>query len=133
MFKEMIRRGFIGISYSGIITFCALTIIKVNELNVSASEIWVHMLGSIALGIFWGMASLIFENESFSPLMQILIHFSASIIFFYPIAILLGWITLSAITILSSFIIFIMIYFIFWFTIRFYITRMASSLNNAIK
>lgn len=133
MFKELVRRGFIGISYSGVITFCALTFIKVNELNVSASEIWIHMLGSIVLGIFWGMASLIFENESFSPLIQILIHFSASVILFYPLAITLGWIPLSAITLLSSFIIFIMIYFIFWFTIRFYITRMASSLNEAIK
>lgn len=133
MIMEMIRRGFFGMSFSAIITFVALTIITFNNLEVLASELWVHMLGSLTLGVFWGMASLLFDTDHLSPMRQIVTHFSLSIIVFYPIALGIGWIPFKMIAIVVSLITFVIIYIVFWFSIHFYLRKMAASLNHAIK
>ncbi|MHA7966580.1 DUF3021 domain-containing protein [Paenibacillus sp. CAU 1782] len=133
MVRKIIQRGFVGISSGGIITFVALTVLMINEVDVSVADIWRNMLGSILMGIYFGIASLLFEHEKWSPLKQLVVHFLMSILLFFPIAISVGWIEFQWRPILLGAGTFMIIYAIFWFSISGYLRRQARSMNNSVR
>lgn len=133
MIFEILKRAMIGIGYGGIITFLALTLLKAGQIEVSVDEIWLHMAVSLAIGVYFGVASLIFDNESWSPLKQTAVHFLLSLAFFFPIAIGVGWIPSRLLPVIAGLAIFIIIYAVFWFCIRWYLKKLESSMNHSIK
>ncbi|WLD92549.1 DUF3021 domain-containing protein [Alkalihalobacillus sp. AL-G] len=132
MVFEVLRRAIIGIGFGGLITFCMLTVLKIQQITVSLDEVWANMLGSLVVGIYFGIGSLIFDQEDWSPLRQIVIHLTLSLIVFFPIALLTGWVPAEPLPIIICLITFLIIYAIFWFSIRWYFKRMEESMNKSI-
>jgi uncharacterized membrane protein len=133
MVRKIIQRGFMGISSGGIIMFMALTMLMINEIEVSVPDLWKNMLGSLLMGVYFGIASLLFEHEKWSPLKQLVVHFLLSIMLFFPIAISVGWIELQWRPILLGAGTFMIIYAIFWFAISSYFRKQARSMNNSVR
>lgn len=133
MVRKIIQRGYVGISAGGLVTFVALTVLMLNEVEVKVADLWLNMLGSMLMGIYFGMASLLFEHEKWSPLKQLVVHFLLSITVFYPIAIGVGWIELQWRPILLGASMFVVIYAIFWFVLGSYYKRQARSMNDSVR
>lgn len=122
-----------GFAWGGLITFIALTFLMANDINPPIFTVWLYMLASIVLGIYFGVASMIFEHEEWSPLKKTLIHFCLSIVFYFILALSVGWIPISVWPILISFFAFVLIYILFWCGFNMYYKWLANSLNDSLK
>lgn len=130
MKSEIIKRFLYGIAYGGINTFIALTILMITNINPPVSIIWLYMLAGLMLGVYFGLASFIFEIETWSPLKKTTIHFSASIICYFIIAIAVGWVPFQVKAIIVTTFFFILAYTIFWWGYRLYYKRVEADMNN---
>ncbi|KGP72706.1 DUF3021 domain-containing protein [Pontibacillus yanchengensis] len=133
MVVELMKRGIVGIGFAGIFTFIALTIMKIIEVEASVDEVWLNMLGSLIVGIYFSFASFIFDKNEWSLLKQLGLHFTLSIVVYFALAFGFGWVPADPISISIAVVVFVIIYLIFWFSIRSYLKKMASSMNNAVK
>ncbi|HLR73706.1 MAG TPA: DUF3021 domain-containing protein [Virgibacillus sp.] len=133
MIIELLKRATIGIAVGALFTFIFLTIMIFNHFEASVFEIWQHMLASCLIGIFFGWASLIFEYNRWSQLKKTIIHFSASIIFYFAIAISLQWIPITPFAIGGSIIAFIVAYSLYWTGFYLYFKRVEQSLNKGLQ
>lgn len=133
MIFEVIKRAFNGIAWGGLTTFLALTILMINDINPEVSLIWLYMLAGLVFGIYYGLASFIFEVPTWSPLKKTIIHFSLSITVYFTIALPLGWVPLTLWAIIISAFVFIGLYMIFWFCFWAYYKKMEASLNNSLE
>ncbi|GAA0479749.1 DUF3021 domain-containing protein [Salinibacillus aidingensis] len=120
----------VGIGFAGIYTFVALTFLMIFNVPASVSVIWVNMLGSIFIGIYFGLASRIFEIQKWSPLKKTIIHLTLSIITYYSVGLAIGWVPLELLPLILSFITFICVYAIFWFSYTLYYKRLETSMND---
>lgn len=133
MTHELIKRGFIGMGFGGIVIFVALTVIKFQAVEVSIDTLWLSTLASLFIGVYYGVASLIFNVEVWSPLKQTSIHFCLSLIIFFPTAVGIGWIPNRPLDIAIGFLIFLFNYLLFWFCLRWYFKRLTAAMNNSLK
>ncbi|QQK76949.1 DUF3021 domain-containing protein [Salicibibacter cibarius] len=134
MLREMVERGFGGLGFACLITFVALTILTVQNIEVPVAQVWVYMLGSMILGVYFGVSSFFFEIEKWSPLKQVAIHFSLSIILWFLIAIFMaGWIPFTLRSIVLSFCMFTALYVLFWFVFRAYFKKIEADMNDSVK
>lgn len=133
MTTEAIKRGMIGIGFGGLITFIALTVCNLQAVEISLSKIWLHMLGSILLGAFFGVASLLFEKEAWSPLKQYSVHFILTVAVFFSVAISIGWVPLKPVAIIIAFGVFTVIYLVIWFFVKWRLKRLEASMNDSIR
>lgn len=133
MGNEIVKRIIAGISFGGIYFFIVLTVLNVLTIDVPISKLWVDMMGCLLLGVYFGVASLIFDIERWSRLRQTVIHAILSLIIFFPTAIGLGWIPLHPPVMITCFIIFIMLYALFWFGAWWYYRRLTQSMNDLVK
>ncbi len=78
MIIEALRRSMMGIALGGIFTFVVLTIVKFTGADATVDQIWLYMLCSFILGIYFGLASFIFDDNGWSSLKK------QSFIFFCP-------------------------------------------------
>ncbi|WP_054634855.1 DUF3021 domain-containing protein [Thalassobacillus sp. C254] len=129
---EVIRRGFAGLGFAGIFTFAALTIMMIQGIEASVSTIWLNMLGSILMGVYFGCASFIYEIESWSPLKQTTVHFMVSVGLWLPLAIFIGWLPFSVMPVLIGLLLFIVVYAIFWQGTKLYLQRLANEMNDTV-
>ncbi|GEL78448.1 DUF3021 domain-containing protein [Tenuibacillus multivorans] len=132
MFFEAMRRSIVGLGFAAIVTFVALTIMMVIEFEATVPEVWKNMLGSMLIGVFFGVASLIFENESWSPLKHTVIHFILSIGIWLPLALFLGWVPIGVWPILIAIGMFIVFYSLFWLGARLYFIKQEKEMNEKI-
>lgn len=132
MVLEGLKRAMMGIAYGGIFTFIILTVIHFTEIETTISQIWISMLCSFILGIYFGISSLIFEEDRWSILKQTVIHFILSISFYMIIALFAGWIPLTIIAILLASLFFAIFYMIYWVSYYFYYKKVEKSLNDSI-
>jgi len=133
MVSNIVKRVMWGLSCSAIITFVALTILKFSGTEASVSDIWLNMLGSIVMGVYFGVASYIFQHEKWSPLKQVILHFLLSVIVYFPTALGVGWLPLEPLPILAGLAVFMIVYTIFWLSLRFYFRKQAEAMNNSMK
>lgn len=133
MISKLFQRSVAGVAWGGFITFIALTVLMLNDINPHISTIWLYMLASLVLGIYFGLATVIFEHESWSPLKQTIIHFSLSVTIYFIFALSLEWVPFTFVAIVNSFLFFTIIYAIFWFGFSLYYKRIANSLNESLK
>lgn len=133
MVYKLFQKSVSGIAWGGFITFIALTILMVNDIDPPIDKIWFYMLMSFILGIFFGIASFIFELETWSPLKKTVIHFSLTIIVFFIIALSIGWIPVSFWAIVVSIIIFVALYVLYWSGFYLYYKKIENDLNNSLK
>lgn len=132
MIVEIIKRVFYGIAWGGLITFIALTILLINDVDTDLYTIWLYMGASMGIGIYFGLSSFIFILEKWSPLKKTFIHFFLSIIVYLTIALTVGWVPAQLTAILFSCLLFIVWYFIFWTGYNIYYKRLEKSLNNSL-
>ncbi|MCP3027524.1 DUF3021 domain-containing protein [Halobacillus sp. A5] len=129
---QIMPRIFTGLAFAGVVTFIAITILVVNNVETDVSEIWLNMLGSMILGVYFSLASLFYEIDSWSLLKQTITHLTLSLAVFYTIAGFMGWVPFTGQALLVSTLIFLSIYFVFWFSIRLYLKRMTADLNKTV-
>ncbi|HLQ98243.1 MAG TPA: DUF3021 domain-containing protein [Candidatus Dormibacteraeota bacterium] len=130
MKAEVLKRVMIGIAYGGISTFIALTVLMILEINPPVAQIWLYTLAGFMLGIYFGVASFIFEIDKWSPLKTTVIHFLLSIAFYFMIALSIGWIPFTFTAIIISIFIFTAVYCIYWLGYRTYYKRVEDDLNK---
>lgn len=132
MIFEIIKRSMIGIAAGGIFTFIALTIMKFKHIEGTVSEVWMHMLASFILGIYYSLSSFIYEYDGWSPLKKTVIHFSLSIVVYFFIAIPTGWIPLHPLSITIGIAIFILVYVLFWIGYFLYYKKVEATMNEQL-
>ncbi|WP_035666057.1 DUF3021 domain-containing protein [Halalkalibacter akibai] len=130
---EAVRRSILGLGFSAVFTFVALTIMMLQDVQVSVSIIWMNMLGSMVMGIYFGVSSMIFDVDHWSPLKQTTIHFLLSISVWLPLAMLIGWLPFNVIPIIVGIGSFIVVYVIFWSGSYFYFKRLEHEMNQSVK
>ncbi|MEK3937620.1 DUF3021 domain-containing protein [Sporosarcina sp. FSL W7-1349] len=133
MIVEVARRSLIGLGYTAIITFSILTAMMFQDVQVPISEIWRNTLGGMAMGIYFGGASLIFEIEEWSPLKKTAFHYLISIIIWLPLGIWMGWLPLQLVPILIGIGTFSVVYLLFWYGSYLYFKRMENEMNHSVK
>lgn len=130
---EMVKRSMTGIAIGGIITFGALTILMIKQIEAPITTIWLYMLASLIMGIYYGLASFIFERDQWSPLIKTVVHFILSISLYFMIALSLGWVPFTFIAISLTSLVFIVLYAIIWTLIQLYYKRVESHLNKNLQ
>jgi len=130
--RDVLARIMNGLGFAAICTFIALTVLQAKGINPPINEVWKSMLGSMLIGAYYGCASFLFQFVNWSPLKQVIIHFSLSILIFLPIALWVGWLPLEWQTILIGIAMFIVIYGIFWCGYAYYYWRLAKEMNDSI-
>ncbi|MBB6451378.1 RsiW-degrading membrane proteinase PrsW (M82 family) [Geomicrobium halophilum] len=134
MLSEIVYRSFGGLGFACLITFIALTALMLQNIEVPIAEVWVHMLGSMILGVYFGVASFIFEIEKWSPLKQVIVHFFLSVTLWFLIAIFMaGWVPLTPLSIVISFCMFVGIYVLFWLGFNAYYKKIEADMNNSVR
>lgn len=133
MVINIVKRVVGGISCGAILTFIALTIMMLTDTEGTVGEIWLNMLASMFLGVYFALAGFIFEYDKWSPLKQLIIHFFLSLFVWLPIATYVGWIEIKPSSLLLGLVIFIIIYTIFWLSFRYYFRKQAEALNNSVR
>ncbi|MCT1905058.1 DUF3021 domain-containing protein [Oceanobacillus sojae] len=130
MILEALKRSVVGIAFGGILTFIALTIMKLNEYEAGVSEIWMHMGASMLLGIYFGISSLIFGDSGSNLVKKSIIHFLLSYSVWLIIAGMVGWIPLNAPVVIGSSLSFSLLYLLNWFGWFLYFKKVETTLNN---
>lgn len=133
MIVEIARRSMLGLGFAAIITFATLTVMTIQDVQVPISTVWKNMSGSMAMGLYFGIASLIFDLEEWSPLKKTTIHFLISIIIWLPLAIWIGWIPLKLEYILIGVGMFIITYLVFWYGSYLYFKRIETEMNDSVR
>lgn len=132
MIFEVIKRMFNGIAWAGLITFIALSILLIIDVQTDVYTIWLYMGSSMMVGIYFGISSFIFTLEKWSPLKKTLIHFFLSIAVYLVIALTVGWVPIGFAPIIWSCLFFIVWYFIFWTGYNIYYKKIEKSLNDSL-
>ncbi|RIW32043.1 DUF3021 domain-containing protein [Bacillus salacetis] len=130
---DVLRRSLIGLGFTALFTFTALTILKLQDIDAAVSDIWLSMLGSMVMGIYFGASSKLFEVDQWSPLKQTSIHFVISIFIWFPLALYIGWLPFNLIPIVVGIGGFIVVYLIFWFAFYTYFKKVESEMNDSVK
>lgn len=133
MIIEMLKRSMLGIAFGGINTFIALTIMKFFNIEATVSEIWLHTLCGLLLGIYFGLGSFVFESNVWSPLKKTVIHFSLSITVYFLIAIPVGWIPFNLLSIILGIFAFAFFYILFWIGFLIYSKKIEHSMNEQLQ
>lgn len=133
MMAETFKRSLGGMAFAALITFIFITVLLITETESTILDIWKGMFGSLIMGIYFGSASLIFDNEKWSPLKQTIIHFFLSVTVWLPLALLLGWVPVGIIPIVMGLVGFVFIYTVFWFVLRSYFSKVEKDLNEHLK
>ncbi|SER33234.1 Protein of unknown function [Gracilibacillus ureilyticus] len=133
MIMEAIRRSIVGVAFAGIITFIALTTLVITDTEAPVTQIWLYMLCSIIIGIYFALSSFIYGDNGWSNLKQTVVHFLLSITFYLIIALSVGWISWKISDILLCSLIFILIYAVFWTAYYMYYKKIEVSMNENLK
>src|SRR5690625_4982028 len=104
-----------GIAWGGFITFIALTILVINDIESSVATIWLYMGGSIFLGIYFAIAAFIFTVEEWSPLKKTMIHFLLSLTVYFIVAFTIVWVLVNIIDNFIFNLFFFLIFILFCF------------------
>lgn len=135
MVLEVLRRLLGGFGVGGLLTFIILSVYVAGdaEVQIPAMTIWSSLLGSMLIGGYFSVASLIFEQDHWSPLKQLVIHFGLSVSLYSLVAITIGWLPPRPLPILGGLVVFVTIYSLFWLGFRYYFKKQAEALNKSVK
>ncbi|MEC2056308.1 DUF3021 domain-containing protein [Peribacillus psychrosaccharolyticus] len=132
MGSKLLKRAWAGLGYSMVVVFIILTVIVVIRAEVSVQEIWLSVVGTMVISLYFCMASLIFEYDNWSPLKQLSVHFSLSVLVYFPMAMYIGWLPAGLWPFAAAFVCFIITYTIFWLSFRAYFKKQEEELNQTI-
>lgn len=133
MVMEAIKRSMMGIAFAGIISLIAITILKFTETETTISEIWLAMLLSYVLGIYFGLSSFIFTENGLSMLKQTIIHYCMSVVVYFIIALFGGWVPFTFVAILVTTLLFTGVYSIYWTAYYLYYKKVEENLNKSLQ
>lgn len=133
MMLKIWRQIVFGVAWGGLITFIALTMLVIFDIESSVETIWLYMGGSLFLGIYFGLAAFIFTVEQWSPLKKTVIHFILSISVYFIVAFSLGWVLFSTFAIIMSILTFTVIYCLFWLGFNLYYRKETQVLNKTLQ
>lgn len=132
--RNLVYNISIGLAFAFLYVFFMFTILMFQDSDISINQVWINMLVNMILGIYFGIASLIFEIEKWSFLKQLVVHFVLSIVIWFLIAVfVVEWISFTPFSILISFGVFIGIYLLFWMCFIAYYKKVETELNDLVK
>src|SRR5699024_4071899 len=132
MIFEVNKRMFNGIAWGGLITFIALSILLMNDVQTDVYTIWLYIGSSMMIGIYYGISSFIFTLEKWSALKKTLVQSFTSIAAYLVISLTSGSVPILFAPIMSTCLFFIVWYFIFWTGYNIYYKKTEKSLNNSL-
>lgn len=100
-----------------------------NELNA----VTVQMILSLLYGAVWGVASVIWENRTWSLLKQTLVNFSLTTVATIIVAFTLRWMDRTIGGFLMYIAIFVIVYFAIWTSMYFVNKKKFKEINKKIK
>lgn len=134
MIFELLKRALIGAGFAGILTVIFLTYLVNASVDAEVSDIWLNMLGSMLMGVYFGCSSIIFDKEGWSPLKQLSIHFVLSgLVLFSVGSLITGWIPFDAKALGMSLLIFIVSYAVFMAGTYTYLKLQTKAMNDSIQ
>lgn len=117
---------FLGVSIGCIIFTLSAIVFADNDTKVMA-------IGSIAIGLAFGISSLIHDSERFSLLTKTLIQLFAGITTFFTVAYFCEWFPFTPGPLITAIIIFLVIFFIIWFIMYLVEKKRTDLINEKIK
>lgn len=133
MIMEAIKRSMMGIAFAGIISLIVITILKFTGTETTITEIWLSMLLSYVLGIYFGLSSFIFVDNGLSMLKQTIIHYCMSVVVYFIIALSGRWVPFTFVAIFVTTLIFTVIYSIYWTSYYLYYKKVEENLNESLQ
>lgn len=130
---KILQRAMVGFGYGGIFIFIYMTLIMAFHVQTTVSELWWVTLAFILIGLYFGLSSLIYGYEKWSILKRTVMHFILSVAVFYLIALGTGAVPFMFWPILSSLIIFILIYAGIWLSHTWHYKKIVRDMNKSIK
>ncbi|GAA0438981.1 hypothetical protein GCM10008983_14840 [Lentibacillus halophilus] len=128
---NILSKVMIGFGFGGIYIFIYMTILQLAGA-LPSSELWWATLACLLIGLYFGLSSLIYDNDDWSLLKRTVTHFFLSLVVFYTIALSTGWIPLMTGAVLLSLIIFVVIYAGMWLGHMLYYKKVIDDMNNRI-
>ena len=148
MLNKIIKRGLLGFVYG---IFIGQTILILESLfkgdgsftayssylaSITSTEIGAVMLQYLVtgiIGITFASTTVIFENEKWSLVHQIVVHFLITSVVMFFSGFLCGWFPHTVISTIIWFGVFIVVYVIMLISFTMYYKKKARELNEAIK
>ncbi|MFC0525087.1 DUF3021 domain-containing protein [Pontibacillus salicampi] len=121
-----------GLGFGGLMMVCFLSYYHYVDIEMSVATIWQQAVGASVVGVYFGLASLLFDVKGWSPMKSTVLHFLVSVAVFFPIIIMAGWIPLEAGPILVCFGIFLVIYLFLWCMMYLYYKNQKDALNKGL-
>ncbi|WP_042458776.1 DUF3021 domain-containing protein [Neobacillus dielmonensis] len=133
--KTFIMRSFIGIFFGGfmVVLITNLYILFGGYEMIDGPIFLKNSIGSVLCGWFFTVSSLYFENRSLKLFQQTILHFLTVTILYLILALTIGWIPFTILTILLTFFISLVVYTIFWIAFYLYFKNQARKLNDDLK
>lgn len=134
--KKFLIRGLYGIPLGVFISQAISVIYALIYPNDIPSNIIVTQFFIASLfGFYCSAISTIFEVDTWSLLKQTVIHFICCSVVYFPVAMFAGWIPkgINNPIFIQSFISFIIIYCIVWFSFKSYWKAKAKEINKELK
>ncbi|GAB4074708.1 hypothetical protein GCM10028778_22110 [Barrientosiimonas marina] len=133
MGTKILFRSMMGFAHGGIFTLIYMTILNFSIDSDNLSRIWLATVVFMLIGLYFGFASSIYENENWSLLKKTIVHFSVSLVVFHIIMLGTGLQSLEVWPILLNLTLFVLIYAGFWIGHVLYYKKMIKDMNNSIK
>jgi len=130
MMRKIMNSFIQGVAAGGVLTFIYLTILTINNAELAIYDIWLNASGLFLLSIYAGIASLLFEHQKWSILRITITHLSVSIIGFFIIAVIFNWFPLTLGTIITSSLIFVCIYMVYWTGFWLHYKKVEATMNE---
>lgn len=124
--KKMIKSMLMAIGIGSSIT---LFVIPIYNIQMGIQDV----LGLYVIWVVCGFLPIVYQNERMPLALQLLIHFSGSIIAFFIISTLNDWVPLKVEALVGAFIIFTMIFLVIWFIFFIINVKQSKQINTKIK
>lgn len=133
--KEFIYRSLIGISIGAFIAVLITNMsILFGDIEMIKGSLFIkNSIGAIVCGWFFTVSPMYYKIEKLNFLQQTFIHFITLIILYHTLAFSIGWLPFNINNIITSLIIFIIHYIIFWSAFYLYYRNQAIKLNKGLE
>ncbi|UXR76417.1 MULTISPECIES: DUF3021 domain-containing protein [unclassified Staphylococcus] len=124
--KKMIKSMLMAIGIGSSIT---LFVIAIYNIQMSIQDVF----GLYVIWAVCGFLPIVYQNERMPLALQLLIHFSGSIIAFFIISTLNDWVPLKVGALVGAFLVFTVAFLIIWFVFFMMNMRQSKMINTKLK
>ncbi|MFD3155415.1 DUF3021 domain-containing protein [Haloimpatiens sp. FM7330] len=134
--KLILKRGLLGMAFGVFINQTIFAIFACTmglNGNLEVSMLFKQFIISAIAGFYFSASSVIFNVSNWSSLKQTVLHFIATSIVYFPVAIYAKWMPNASFGRIIFIITYITIYVIVWFSFKSYWTKKIKELNMSLE